>query len=118
MKTGLLIMAAGSLLLAGCVYRERTVYSAPPPGPGPGPAPGAEVEVSGPPPAAVETDVAVGVAPGPDFLWVGGYWGWGPRGWAWNHGYWGRPPHPGMRWYGPRYAYRGGRHVWVRGGWR
>jgi hypothetical protein len=119
LKLGLL--AAGtSLLLAGCVVRERTVYrQAPPPGPAPGVAvetPGAEVDVTGPPPPDVVESVTV--SPGPGFIWVGGFYEWGPRGWGWHRGYWGRPPHPGMRWYGPRYAYRGGRHVWVRGGWR
>jgi hypothetical protein len=115
MKTGLLVMTAGSLLLAGCVYHERTVYSPPP---GPAPAPGAEVEVNGPPPPPPESDVTIGVAPAPGFVWIGGFWGWGPHGWVWTHGYWGRPPHRGMRWYGPHYEFRGGRHVWVRGGWR
>ena len=112
--------ASGSLLLAGCVVRERTVYRTPPPGVAV--APGAEVDVNGPPPdappagAVVETDTTV--APAPGMIWVTGYWGWGPAGWVWVGGHWGRPPHPGAIWIGPRYVYRGGRHVWVRGYWR
>jgi len=106
-------MAGAGLLATGCVYRERTVYR---------PAPGApvvatsEVEVVGPPPVEiVETRT---IQPGPEFVWVGGYYGWAGGGWRWTPGYWGRPPRPGAIWVGPRYAYRGGRHVWVRGYWR
>jgi hypothetical protein len=113
-----LIIAGASFLLTGCVVRERTVYRS-----GPAPAPVAdsstEVDVTGPPPPPQEdTTVVVGVAPGPDFVWIGGYWGWGPGGWAWRHGYWGHRPFYGARWYGPHYYYRGGRHVYVHGGWR
>jgi hypothetical protein len=113
-----LVIAGASFLLTGCVVRERTVYSN-----GPAPAPAVdsstEVDVTGPPPPPQEdTTVVVGVAPGPDYIWVGGYWGWGPGGWAWRHGYWGHPPYHGARWYGPRYVYRGGRHVYVHGYWR
>ena len=110
-----LLVVGGSLLMTGCVVRTRTVYRTPPPAVVE--APGAEVDVSGPPPPD-EVDTVVGVAPGPGFIWVGGYWGWGPGGWAWRHGYWGRPPHPGAVWVRPGYVFRGGRHVYVRGGWR
>lgn len=116
-----LVVAGASFLLTGCVVRERTVYRSGPPPAGETVTAdtSTEVDVSGPPPPPQEdTTVVVGVPPGPDFIWVGGFWGWGPGGWAWHRGYWGHPPHPGMRWFGPRYAYRGGRHIWVRGGWR
>ena len=54
------------ILLSGCVVaRERP----------------AEVVISEPPPAGpVEV---VPVAPGPDYVWVGGYWAWRGR-WAWE----------------------------------
>jgi len=114
-----LVIAGASFLLTGCVVRERTVYRN---GPAPAPAadaPGGDVEVSGAPPPDVEdTTVVVGAPPAPGFIWIGGYWGWGPGGWAWRHGYWGRPPRPGAMWIRPHYVYRGGRHYWVRGGWR
>jgi hypothetical protein len=118
-----LLVATGSLLLTGCVVREREVRYRNPPPPPPPPAPGVavetpgvEVDVTGPPP----TDIVEvqPIMPGPDFIWVGGYWGWGPRGWVWSHGYWGHPPRRGAVWLRPHYVYRGGRHVWVRGGWR
>jgi len=106
----LLLASAGSLLLAGCVYRERVVYREP----------GTEVVESGvvvaePPPApVVEVET---VAPGPGFIWIDGFWAWHGR-WVWERGHWDRPPRPGMVWVGPRYIVRGGRHVYVRGGWR
>jgi hypothetical protein len=75
-----------------------------------------EVEVTGPPPPDVVETVTV--APGPGYVWIGGSYWWGPRGWEWRYGRWGRPPRRGVVWYGPRYEFRGGRHVWIRGGWR
>jgi hypothetical protein len=113
LKPVLLIVGA-SFLLTGCVIRERTVYRN---GPPPAATVSTELEVTGPPPPD-QVDVVVGVAPAPDFIWIGGFWGWGPDGWAWHRGYWGRPPHSGAVWLRPHYAYRGGRHVWVHGGWR
>jgi len=58
--------------------------------------------VAGPPPPAPLPETVV-VAPGPDYVWVGGAWlGFGNR-WVWNPGYWHRPAHP--------YRYGGyGRH--------
>jgi hypothetical protein len=106
-----LAVTGALFLVTGCVVREQATYSGPPP------VASADVEVAGPPPPD-EVDTVVGVAPGPGFIWVGGFWGWGPGGWAWHRGYWGHPPYGGARWVRPHYAYRGGRHYWVRGGWR
>jgi len=107
-----LLIAGTSLLMTGCVVRERTVYRNPPP-----PAyAGDEVVVTEPaPPEIVETET---VMPGPGFIWIGGYWGWGGGRWAWHRGYWGHPPRAGVVWVHPHYEFRGGRHVWIRGGWR
>jgi len=118
MFKSVLLIAGTSLLATGCVVREVRYQSPPPPAyvvqPAPGPV-GAEVEVGGPPPAPIVETVTV--APDPAFIWVGGYWAWNGR-WVWSPGHWDRPPYRGARWYGPRYVYRGGHHVWVRGGWR
>ncbi|MFZ0827806.1 MAG: hypothetical protein WAO02_10325 [Verrucomicrobiia bacterium] len=106
-----LLIAVGSLLLSGCVTRERVVYRpAPPPA-----TVGEEVVVAGaPPPPIVET---VAIAPGPAYVWVGGGWVW--RGnWVWQSGRWMRPPHPGAVWVPHQYVYRNGVHVYIRGGWR
>ena len=53
-----------------------------------------------PPPARAEV---YGVAPGPGFVWVTGYWGWRGGRYAWEPGRWARPPRP--------------RSVWVPGYW-
>lgn len=44
-----------------------------------------------PPPPPPERIV---VAPGPDYVWVGGTWLWIGNHWVWNRGYWHRPVHP------------------------
>lgn len=66
-----------------------------------------------PPPLRAE---AYGVAPGPGYVWVGGYWGWGGGRYVWTRGYWGRPPRPRAVWapgywerYHDRYRFRAGR---------
>jgi hypothetical protein len=112
MLKAVLMTTGASLLLTGCVVRERTVYANPPPA---APA-SAEVEVDSAPPA--DQVEVVGVAPSPGVVWVGGYYGWGGGRWVWHGGYWGHPPHPGAVWVHPYYAYRGGRHYYVRGYWR
>jgi uncharacterized protein YcfJ len=68
-----------------------------------------ETVVSEAPPVPPE-DIVVGVAPGPDYVWVGGAWVWNGR-WVWASGHWGYPPHPHAIWV---------RDNWVRGsqGWR
>jgi len=47
------------------------------------------------------------VAPGPDYVWLDGYWYADGRHWRWHNGYWTRAPYGGARWIGPRYE--GGR---------
>ena len=100
----LLICTLAAVPLVGC-----DVYVHPP---------AAEVEVNGaPPPPPAQVDIQA-PSPGPDYVWIGGSWVWGPGGrWEWEHGRWDRPPHVGAVWVPHRYVYRNGRHVWVRGGW-
>ena len=91
---------AAALLLSACVV-------APLPGPGPayGSAPdGSPVVVApmAPPPPPGE---AVVVAPGPGYIWIGGYWNWGGGRYVWAPGHW-AAPRPGYRWV-PRTWYRG-----------
>ncbi|WP_319408373.1 YXWGXW repeat-containing protein [uncultured Desulfosarcina sp.] len=64
--------------------------------------PSAEVAgvVGAVPPAPLPETVVV--APGPDYVWVGGSWFWLGSGWAWHRGYWHRP----MRPYGYRRHWR------------
>ena len=50
----------------------------------------------GPPPAVrVERRP---VAPGPDFMWIDGYWYVVNGRYKWHAGYWTRPPYGGARW--------------------
>lgn len=41
--------------------------------------------------------------PGPEFVWIEGYWYPVGRHYKWHEGYWSRPPYPGARWVGPRH---------------
>ena len=53
-----------------------------------------------PPPRLIRV---VPPSPGPDNLWIGGYWYPVGRHYKWHEGYWTRPPYPGARWVGPRH---------------
>lgn len=99
---------------SGCVVAVRpapVVYEQPV-----GPAATGEVVVSEDPPAPIYE--AVGVAPGPGFLWIGGYYHWSGGGWVWYRGHYARPPHPGAAWVRARFEVRGGRRIYHAGYWR
>jgi len=76
--------------LSGCV-----VAPLPPPGysadPGPGPV---VVAQQAPPPLVVEPML---VAPGPGYIWIGGYWSWTGGRHVWTGGHW-AAPRPGYHW--------------------
>src|ERR1700730_12675874 len=42
-------------------------------------------------------------SPGPEFVWIEGYWYPVGRHYRWHEGYWTRPPYEGARWVGPRH---------------
>ncbi len=69
-----------------------------------------------PPPPMVEVRT---VAPGPDFVWVSGFYQWNGGRYAWVPGRWDRPPRRGARWEPAHWA-RHGRDGWymVDGHWR
>ncbi len=72
------------------------------------------VVAEAPPPPRVEV---IGVAPGPGFFWVPGYWRWGPGRHVWVGGHW-APHRPGHYWVAPHWA-RVGVSFHFRGGyWR
>ncbi|HEV2320015.1 MAG TPA: YXWGXW repeat-containing protein [Verrucomicrobiae bacterium] len=80
-----------------------TTVNSPPPSP-------ATVVTSDQPPSAPDETVAV--APGPNYVWIGGEWQWNGVGWVWVGGRWAYPPWPGAIWV-HGYWYRG-----PFGGWR
>jgi hypothetical protein len=59
----------------------------------------------GPPPAPRVVRVAPR-RPGPDYIFVQGYWYPVGNHYKWHNGYWTRAPYPGARWVAPRYEGR------------
>jgi hypothetical protein len=53
-----------------------------------------------PPPRVVRVQP---VSPGPDFVWVEGYWYPDGKHYKWHDGYWTRPPYAGARWVAPHH---------------
>jgi hypothetical protein len=111
-------------LLAGCNRQTDTSAVAAAPAPAaapaaaPAPAPVATDEMyvdSEPPPPQTEVVVA---SPGPDYVWIGGYWGFNSGRREWVRGRWERPPHAHATWVQPRWEHRGHGYVFVRGTWR
>jgi WXXGXW repeat (2 copies) len=41
--------------------------------------------------------------PGPEFVWIEGYWYPAGNRYKWHNGYWTRPPYQRARWIGPRH---------------
>ena len=70
---------------------------------------------SAPPPPRVEV---YGVAPGPGFVWVGGYWRWVRNDYAWTPGRWERPPRRGAVWVPGHWEQRRNGYRWREGRWR
>jgi hypothetical protein len=58
-----------------------------------------------PPPHVLRVQPA---RPGPEFLWVDGYWFPVGNHYKWHAGYWTRPAYPAARWVAPHYE--GGRY--------
>jgi len=61
----------------------------------------------GPPPPSREVRI-LPPRPGPEFVWVGGYWYPERNHYKWHAGYWTRPAYPAARWVEPHYE--GGRY--------
>jgi len=69
------------------------------------PASGAQISIGiriGPPPPPRVIHV-VPVSPGPEFVWVTGYWFAEGSRWRWHEGYYTRAPYGGAHWVVPRY---------------
>lgn len=78
---------------------------------------GAEVVVRVAPPAP-QSVVVVGRAPGPKYVWIGGYQRWNGSRYVWVPGRWIVPPRAGAVWVAPRWVPRNGGYVFVAGRWR
>jgi hypothetical protein len=78
---------------------------------------GIHVDEAPPPPrreVVVETS-----RPGPDYVWVGGYWDGAPGHYVWTAGHWDRPPHGRGHWAAPHWERdHDGHYYQVRGEWR
>jgi len=62
---------------------------------------GVGITIGAPPPPRV---VRVRpVSPGPDYVWVDGYWYPVHGRYVWHGGYWTRPPYAGAVWVGPHH---------------
>ncbi len=100
-KSALAIVLLGAGALVGCgggYYSGSVVVGPPPPEPYYG---------------------AVGYAPGPGYVWLGGYYDLDGGHWRWREGHWGRRPHPHDEWVRPYWEHRGGGHYrFHQGYWR
>jgi hypothetical protein len=89
-------VVAATLSLGACAGGGYYAYSAPPP---------ARVEVRG-------------IAPGPGYTWIDGYYAYRGNSYIWVPGSWVRPPRPRAVWVAPRWEQRNGRYYYHRGQWR
>ncbi|HEY6824899.1 MAG TPA: hypothetical protein VI195_10695 [Steroidobacteraceae bacterium] len=55
--------------------------------------------------------------PSPGYLWVPGYWSWGPEGYFWVPGTWVLPPDPDLVWTPGYWAFSDDAYVWNPGYW-
>jgi hypothetical protein len=56
-------------------------------------------------------------APGPEYVWIEGYWGWHGR-WIWEPGRWAVRPHPNARWEAGHWEHGHRGYYWREGHWR
>jgi hypothetical protein len=57
------------------------------------------------------------VCPAPGFIWVPGYWAYGPDGYFWVPGTWVEPPEVGLLWTPGYWGWSDGLYVWYPGYW-
>jgi WXXGXW repeat (2 copies) len=68
----------------------------------------------GPPPLPVYVQPVI---PAPGYIWVPGYWAYGPGGYYWVPGTWVEPPEVGLLWTPGYWGWAGGLYVWHGGYW-
>jgi len=69
-----------------------------------------------PPPPREE--VEIGSAPGPSYIWVGGYWSWYQSNWYWVRGRWAARPEPNAHWVPGHWQHLNRSYRWNPGHWR
>jgi WXXGXW repeat (2 copies) len=57
------------------------------------------------------------ICPGPDYIWVPGYWAYGPDGYYWVPGTWVVAPEPGYLWTPGWWGFENSVYVWHPGYW-
>jgi hypothetical protein len=57
------------------------------------------------------------ICPGPDFIWVPGYWAWGDDDYFWVPGTWVLAPEPGLFWTPGYWAWGGSGFIFTAGYW-
>ncbi len=77
------------------------------------PAIGVGIEI-GAPPRPPRVHYVRPAAPGPNFVWINGYYEPAGRDYRWREGYWAPRPYPHAVWVAPRYT----GHRYYRGYWR
>lgn len=82
-RTGLAAALVGAALLGGCIVVPADPY----------PAAGPAVAVAPP----VAQGEVIGVAPGPGYFWISGWWAWLGGRYVWQPGRW-EAHRPGYRW--------------------
>jgi len=92
------LVFAGLLGFASAAYCAQTVVRIAPPAP--------------------QSVVVIGRAPGPKYVWTGGYYRWSGGRYVWVAGRWMVPPRPGVVWVAPRWIPRNGGYVFVAGRWQ
>ena len=76
------------------------------------------LQIEGPPPPPRQ-EMIIGVSPGADYVWVGGYWDGSPGHYTWVRGRWDHPPHAHGEWIAPHWDRdRDGHYHQTRGEWR
>src|SRR5580658_1915416 len=73
------------LLVGGCLFAQVSIG----------------IRIGPPPPPRVIK--VIPKSPGPDFIWIDGYWFADGNKYKWHDGYWTRPPYAGARWVAPRH---------------
>jgi YXWGXW repeat-containing protein len=57
------------------------------------------------------------IIPGPGYIWMPGYWAWGPEGYYWVPGTWVVPPTLGYYWTPPWWGWNGVAYIFHSGYW-